>query len=239
MKRNKDRGGNETIRGAQQVLRSRLPEGWRIECQERLGAMDDRSVDARIRVRGPDGRSACLDVYSEASAATPRRALAPHVPAGPALGQPGRSGAISQPRGSRAPAGSGPGIHRPHRQRPDRAQPSGAVHRSERRRRKSRPAAPPIALSSWKQGGSHRPRAGRPQRTSRCARARRTHRRQPRLRLADSGAARRAGSGRAKRGADISSASIGLVSWNVGLKTLLCPHAASKRSAWTPGASVH
>ena len=27
--------------------------------------MDDRSVDARIRVRGPDGRSACLDVYSK------------------------------------------------------------------------------------------------------------------------------------------------------------------------------
>ena len=70
MKRNKKKIGNEVVSGAQQVLRSRLPEGWRIECQERLGAIDDISVDAEIRVRGPDGRSARLDVYW-------RRALQP------------------------------------------------------------------------------------------------------------------------------------------------------------------
>ena len=63
MMRNKEKLGNEIVREAQQLLRSRLPEGWRIGCQERLGVMDDLSVDARIRVRGPDGRSARLDVY--------------------------------------------------------------------------------------------------------------------------------------------------------------------------------
>ena len=61
--RNKEKLGNEVVLGAQQVLRSRLPEGWRIDGQERLGAMDDLSVDARVRVRGPDGRTARLDVY--------------------------------------------------------------------------------------------------------------------------------------------------------------------------------
>ena len=47
------------------MLRSRLPEGWRIDCKGRGGATGNLSPDARFRVRGPDGRTACLDVYSK------------------------------------------------------------------------------------------------------------------------------------------------------------------------------
>lgn len=65
MMRNKGKLGNDIVLEAQQVLRSRLPEGWRIDCQERLGAMGDPSVDAQFRVRGPDGRTARLEVYSK------------------------------------------------------------------------------------------------------------------------------------------------------------------------------
>ena len=65
MKRNRKRSDNEVVLEAQQVLRSRLPEGWRIDRQARLGAAGDLSVDAQFRVRGPDGRNARLDVYSK------------------------------------------------------------------------------------------------------------------------------------------------------------------------------
>ena len=65
MRHNKYKRGNEVVLGAQQVLRSRLPEGWRIERGRRVGATNGLSVDAQFRVRGPDERSARLDVYSK------------------------------------------------------------------------------------------------------------------------------------------------------------------------------
>ena len=47
------------------MLRSRLPEGWEVDCKGRGGGIDHLPADAQFRVRGPDGRSARLDVYSK------------------------------------------------------------------------------------------------------------------------------------------------------------------------------
>ena len=54
---------NKVIRDAQEVLRARLPDGWRADLDAADGARDDKGADARLRVSGPDGRSACLAIY--------------------------------------------------------------------------------------------------------------------------------------------------------------------------------
>ena len=58
---------NRMIRDAQEVLRARLPDGWRTDLDGAEGARDDRGADVRLQVSGPDGRSACLAVYSRRS----------------------------------------------------------------------------------------------------------------------------------------------------------------------------
>ena len=58
---------NRLIRDAQEVLRARLPDGWRADLDEAEDARDDKGADARLQVRGPDGRSAYLTVYSRRS----------------------------------------------------------------------------------------------------------------------------------------------------------------------------
>ena len=55
------------IRDAQEVLRARLPDGWRAALDEAEDARYDKGADARLQVSGPDGRSACLSVYSRRS----------------------------------------------------------------------------------------------------------------------------------------------------------------------------
>ena len=54
---------NRVIRDAQEVLRARLPDGWRADLDEAEDARGDKGADARLQVTGPDGRSACLSVY--------------------------------------------------------------------------------------------------------------------------------------------------------------------------------
>ena len=51
------------IRDAEKVLRARLPHGWRIHLDEVDGACGNTGADARLRVNGPDGRSACLAIH--------------------------------------------------------------------------------------------------------------------------------------------------------------------------------
>lgn len=64
---NMDNLGNKVIREAQEVLRARLPDGWWTELDEAGDARDDKGAGARLQVSGPDGRSACLAVYSRRS----------------------------------------------------------------------------------------------------------------------------------------------------------------------------
>ena len=65
--RNMDNQDNKVIRDAQEVLRARLPDGWRTDLDEAGDARDDKGAGARLQVSGPDGRSACLAVYSRRS----------------------------------------------------------------------------------------------------------------------------------------------------------------------------
>ena len=55
------------IREAQEVLRARLPEGWRADLDEAADTRDDKGADARLQVSGPDGHSAYLTVYTRRS----------------------------------------------------------------------------------------------------------------------------------------------------------------------------
>ena len=68
--RNLPKRDNKLIHGAQEVLRARLPDGWRTDLDEGSGATDDTGADARLQVRGPDGCTACLAVC-------PKRSLQP------------------------------------------------------------------------------------------------------------------------------------------------------------------
>ena len=65
---------NRMIRDAQEVLRARLPDGWRADLDEADDARDDKGADALLQVSGPDRRLACLTVYSRRSL-HPRGAL--------------------------------------------------------------------------------------------------------------------------------------------------------------------
>ena len=58
---------NKMIRDAQEVLRARLPDGWRADLDEADRARDDKGADARLLVSGPDASSARLAVYSRRS----------------------------------------------------------------------------------------------------------------------------------------------------------------------------
>ena len=76
---------NIVIRDAREVLRARLPDGWRTDLDKVNGAGDDKGADARLQTSGPDGHSACLAVYSRRSL-QPRdvlvlRAHLQHLPA--------------------------------------------------------------------------------------------------------------------------------------------------------------
>ena len=63
--RNMSSPDNKMIRDAQEVLRARLPRGWRTDLDEADGTRDDKGADARLQISGPDGRSAYLAVYSK------------------------------------------------------------------------------------------------------------------------------------------------------------------------------
>ncbi len=58
---------NIMMRDAQEVLRARLPDGWRIDFDQAEGARNNKRADTRLQVSGPDGRSARLAVYSRRS----------------------------------------------------------------------------------------------------------------------------------------------------------------------------
>ena len=58
---------NRMIRDAQEVLRARLPDGWRADLDEADGARDDKGADACLLVSGPDASSARLAVHSRRS----------------------------------------------------------------------------------------------------------------------------------------------------------------------------
>lgn len=53
---------NKLMRDAEGVLRARLPKGWRATLRTRGIAISTTEADARLDVRGPDGRSASLPV---------------------------------------------------------------------------------------------------------------------------------------------------------------------------------
>ena len=65
--RNMSNQDNKVIRDAREVLRARLPDGWRTDLDKVDGAGDDKGADARLRISGPDGHSACLAVCSRRS----------------------------------------------------------------------------------------------------------------------------------------------------------------------------
>ena len=65
--RNMKDQGNKLIHDAQKVLGARLPAGWRAEFGEVAGASRDYGANARLHVQGPDGRTACLAVYTRRS----------------------------------------------------------------------------------------------------------------------------------------------------------------------------
>ena len=65
--RNMRNQGNKLIDDAQRMLGARLPAGWRAEFGEVAGMNRDHGADARLHVQGPDGRTACLAVYTRRS----------------------------------------------------------------------------------------------------------------------------------------------------------------------------
>ena len=62
---NKANRDNSLIRDAREVLRARLPDGWRIELDRREVANDDAGADARLQVRGPDGHATVLGIHAK------------------------------------------------------------------------------------------------------------------------------------------------------------------------------
>ena len=62
--RNQGKRDNNLIRDACEVLRARLPDGWRIELVRQAAASDDAGADARLKVRGPDGHAAFLGIHA-------------------------------------------------------------------------------------------------------------------------------------------------------------------------------
>ena len=65
--RNMTNQDNRLLRDAQEVLRARLPDGWRTDLDKVDGTRDDKGADARLRISGPDGRSACLAIHLKRS----------------------------------------------------------------------------------------------------------------------------------------------------------------------------
>ena len=49
--RNIDKRDNKMIRDAREVLRARLPDGWRADFDGSEDARDDKGADARLQVR--------------------------------------------------------------------------------------------------------------------------------------------------------------------------------------------
>jgi len=58
---------NKLMHDAQEALRSRLPKGWQTNLDEGGTATGDATADARLEVRGPDGRTAYLAVHAKRS----------------------------------------------------------------------------------------------------------------------------------------------------------------------------
>ncbi len=71
---NMNKRDNNLVRGALEMLGSRLPSGWKSDIGLASGSRDVLEANTRLRVRGPDGKASSLAVHARRSL-TPRGVL--------------------------------------------------------------------------------------------------------------------------------------------------------------------